>query len=997
MASGTLGDEETRERHQWNASSKVYTRKIKNKQNSGASQNGQTKCNSSAVNNGNGSATNGDITLSSNGNTTTSNHGDVSVVINGDTPTANYGDTTMANNGDTAITDKGDPAIPDNGDAAIPGNGDAAIQDNRASAIQGKGDAAIQGDGDAVIQGNSDTGITVDGDTGIPENGDTGIPENGDTAIPDTGDTVMVDIADTAVADDDTAMADNGATTMPDTGDTAMADNGDTRIASIAVTTIVSNGDAAKIDYKNVTHQSEAPQTKDMNSLPQGLLKLRFLPPPQQLQKGGQSPQHLQEGVRSPQQRLEGWRSPEQLEGEHSPQQLREGGQQLQEGGCSPQQLEGRRAPQQLDGGRSPQHLEHDQSPQHLECDQSPQHLEHDQSPQHLEHDHSPQQLQEGGGTGGLTQRVGDEKSPQQLQEAVSHLEAGSGDTSSLNQMETGFPDSFVGSKENRSVKPIATRVDDRVSINLVVARSAKQEVRDLKRKLMGELDEVRNLVKKLEEKEIQHSNYSIGVGVNGVAGAGRVGLIANDVDIGGYSNVQYLANHRAQTGSHIGVNQKVSLVGVNNARSNRQLAVSVIDRSHGVSEIMEKEKRTPKANQFYRNSDFILGKEKLPPAEGNKKMKSSSKKRGAGELNYGFGMDKHIIKSCGKLLQKLMKHKYGWVFNKPVDVKGLCLHDYYDIIKHPMDLGTVKNRLTKNWYKSPREFADDVRLTFRNAMTYNPKGQDVHYMAEQLFQLFEENWVDISAQYNHRMRYVVARDTGLLTPTSRKDSMLLPAHVSVSTMSAPSASLLNPPPVHQEMRTLERSESMTALKSIYNAPVGRTAAPKKPKAKDPDKRDMTFEEKQRLSSNLQGLPSEKLDNIVQIIKRRNSAFSQNDDEIEVDIDRVDTETLWDLDRFVTNYKKSLSKNKRKAELALQRAEAARALQETNRIAPQVEAPTEVRAGENKATASPVHAETHPDNASQSSSSSSSSSDSGSSSSDSDSDSSSESSSDEGH
>ena len=33
----------------------------------------------------------------------------------------------------------------------------------------------------------------------------------------------------------------------------------------------------------------------------------------------------------------------------------------------------------------------------------------------------------------------------------------------------------------------------------------------------------------------------------------------------------------------------------------------------------------------------------------------------------------------------------YAWPFYKPVDVEGLGLHDYLDIIKHPMDLGTVK------------------------------------------------------------------------------------------------------------------------------------------------------------------------------------------------------------------------------------------------------------------------------------------------------------------
>ena len=33
----------------------------------------------------------------------------------------------------------------------------------------------------------------------------------------------------------------------------------------------------------------------------------------------------------------------------------------------------------------------------------------------------------------------------------------------------------------------------------------------------------------------------------------------------------------------------------------------------------------------------------------------------------------------------------YAWPFYKPVDVDGLGLHDYLDIIKHPMDLGTIK------------------------------------------------------------------------------------------------------------------------------------------------------------------------------------------------------------------------------------------------------------------------------------------------------------------
>ncbi|GJY16769.1 transcription factor GTE4-like protein, partial [Tanacetum coccineum] len=41
----------------------------------------------------------------------------------------------------------------------------------------------------------------------------------------------------------------------------------------------------------------------------------------------------------------------------------------------------------------------------------------------------------------------------------------------------------------------------------------------------------------------------------------------------------------------------------------------------------------------------------------------------------------------------------------------------------------------------------------------------------------------------------------------------------------------------------------------------------------------------------------------------KKNTLSKNDDEIEIDIDSVDIETLWELDQYVTNYKKNLSKN----------------------------------------------------------------------------------------
>lgn len=48
----------------------------------------------------------------------------------------------------------------------------------------------------------------------------------------------------------------------------------------------------------------------------------------------------------------------------------------------------------------------------------------------------------------------------------------------------------------------------------------------------------------------------------------------------------------------------------------------------------------------------------------------------------------------CASLVREMLSKKhaaYAWPFYKPVDVDALGLHDYHDIIKHPMDLSTIK------------------------------------------------------------------------------------------------------------------------------------------------------------------------------------------------------------------------------------------------------------------------------------------------------------------
>ena len=117
-------------------------------------------------------------------------------------------------------------------------------------------------------------------------------------------------------------------------------------------------------------------------------------------------------------------------------------------------------------------------------------------------------------------------------------------------------------------------------------------------------------------------------------------------------------------------------------------------------------------------------------------------------KLEYNVRQKDDEMKMCKILLHKLMNHKYAWVFSEVVDPVKLGIPNYHSIIKHPMDLGTINKNLESNYYYNPEEFAYDVRLTFLNAMTFNPVGHYVYKMAHTLSKLFEQQWNTKSTKY---------------------------------------------------------------------------------------------------------------------------------------------------------------------------------------------------------------------------------------------------------
>ncbi|CAH7686106.1 Bromodomain-containing protein, partial [Phakopsora pachyrhizi] len=52
--------------------------------------------------------------------------------------------------------------------------------------------------------------------------------------------------------------------------------------------------------------------------------------------------------------------------------------------------------------------------------------------------------------------------------------------------------------------------------------------------------------------------------------------------------------------------------------------------------------------------------------------------------------------------------------------VKKSDVPDYYDIIKHPMDLGTVLKKFKSGAYKNKVVYTKDLKLIWANCLVYN-------------------------------------------------------------------------------------------------------------------------------------------------------------------------------------------------------------------------------------------------------------------------------------
>jgi len=161
--------------------------------------------------------------------------------------------------------------------------------------------------------------------------------------------------------------------------------------------------------------------------------------------------------------------------------------------------------------------------------------------------------------------------------------------------------------------------------------------------------------------------------------------------------------------------NSRSSVVGERNFRASARRAKSRDEQSSS-SESDSDQKASRSKSRRSRNEE-VEG-ESIDVSHSKVNIPTNSTARGA---SHDQESEKSTIL---EIIGRLLKHRSGWPFLQPVDVKEVP--DYLSIVKKPMDLQTMKEKCLAGEYSSCQQFINDFSLMIRNADDYNQPNSPV-------------------------------------------------------------------------------------------------------------------------------------------------------------------------------------------------------------------------------------------------------------------------------
>ena len=281
-------------------------------------------------------------------------------------------------------------------------------------------------------------------------------------------------------------------------------------------------------------------------------------------------------------------------------------------------------------------------------------------------------------------------------------------------------------------------------------------------------------------------------------------------------------------------------------------------------------------------------------------------------------------LKFCESILQEMVKKKYESFrspFDFPVDPVALNIPNYFKIIKNPMDLSTVQSNLKNGTYQSAKDFYNDMKLIFHNCYKFNPSTDAVYGMGKSSEELFERLWGGKKEFMNqHRRDSEPAssddeegsdddgeEDEEETAKIDASQKRMVEIQQQIAALNAEAMALAQGV---AQARTDEKKSKKAAKAGKsgsgkikrQNSSAGVPKASKEKSSKRQPKKwkKLTLEQKRQVSEGIGLLDEAHMRKAVQIIRNGVPSLRDvHDDELELDIDEIPDEVVYELWEFV--------------------------------------------------------------------------------------------------
>ena len=313
-------------------------------------------------------------------------------------------------------------------------------------------------------------------------------------------------------------------------------------------------------------------------------------------------------------------------------------------------------------------------------------------------------------------------------------------------------------------------------------------------------------------------------------------------------------------------------------------------------------------------------------------------------------------IKFCEEVLIELKKPKHASFANPfmvPVDPVSLNIPSYFNVIKHPMDISKVEEKMKSGEISSAKDFERDMRLMFSNCYKFNPASNMVHQLGKQLEVVFNETWATKSKWFaDHAPAAETSSTNGDSDDVESEEEVEVEDSATTNAITVLSErlneeqekliALLSNPKKNAQMIEMQ-NEMINMLKAKLTGLKAKLSTTKKvvkkPRAAKPAKKQapakksgpaaakksggrtkyLGTHEKNIISIGITRLPDDIVKDILAMIKsetdvdvsdyhcsnpaiRLTSSQEGDDGEVELDIDVVSQQSLWKIYNHVLRY-----------------------------------------------------------------------------------------------